>query len=85
VWAYSSYTLDALDLYYAASAASPSWVFIATVTPTRAGAQVLSATYVLPLGTIQAIRGQFRYGSASGPCTSGSFNDHDDLVFAVPP
>jgi Big-like domain-containing protein len=85
VWAYASFTFDALDLYAAANAASPSWVSLGTLLPTTGGAQTLSATYVLPAGPVQAIRGQFRYGSSTGPCTSGDFNDRDDLVFAVQP
>ncbi len=85
VWAYSSYTSDKLDLYYAANAASPTWTFIATLTPTAAGAQTLSATYTLPAGTLQAVRAQFRYTGSAGTCTSGGYNDRDDLVFAVNP
>ncbi len=85
VWAYSSYTSDKLDLYYAANAASPTWTFIGTLTPTAAGAQTLSATYTLPAGTLQAVRAQFRYTGSAGTCTSGGYNDRDDLVFAVNP
>jgi hypothetical protein len=83
VWAYSSYTSDKLDLYYAANANSPSWTFIGTLTPTAAGAQTLSATYTLPSGTLQAIRAQFRYNGSAGTCTTGGYNDRDDLIFAV--
>lgn len=81
VWAYSSYTADKLDLYYASNAASPSWTFLTTITPTGAGAQVLSATYTLPEGAQQAVRGVFRYSGSAGSCTTGFFDDHDDLVF----
>jgi len=83
VWAWSGYTSDALDLYYAANANSPSWVFIKTIVPTRAGAQTLSATFTLPTGTLQAVRAQFRYQGRASSCTTGSYNDHDDLIFAV--
>lgn len=83
VWAYSAYTTDALDLYYAANANSPSWVFIKTIVPTKAGAQSLSATFTLPTGALQAVRAQFRYQGRASSCTSGAYNDHDDLVFAV--
>ncbi len=83
VWAYSSFASDKLDLYYAANAGSPTWVFIATLTPTAAGAQTLNTTYTLPPGALQAIRGSFRYGGNAATCPSGSFNDRDDLVFAV--
>jgi len=83
VWAYSGFTSDALDLYYAANANSPSWVFIKTITPTKAGAQNLSTTFTLPTGSLQAVRAQFRYLGRASSCTTGSYNDHDDLVFAV--
>jgi bacterial leucyl aminopeptidase len=83
VWAWSGYTSDSLDLYYAANANSPSWVFIGTIKPTKAGAQTLSATYTLPTGTLQAVRAQFRYQGKASSCTTGAYNDHDDLIFAV--
>jgi hypothetical protein len=85
VWAWSSNTSDQLDLYYAADARNPTWVLLTTLTPSVSGASTLTATYTLPAGSLQAIRGQFRYGSGSGPCTSGAYNDRDDLVFAVAP
>jgi bacterial leucyl aminopeptidase len=83
VWAYAGYTSDALDLYYAANANSPSWVFIKTIVPTKAGSQTLSATFTLPTGALQAVRAQFRYQGRASSCTTGSYNDHDDLIFAV--
>jgi subtilase family serine protease len=83
VWAWSGFSSDSLDLYYAANANSPSWVFIGTIKPTKAGAQTLSATYTLPTGTLQAVRAQFRYQGKASSCTTGSYNDHDDLIFAV--
>lgn len=83
VWAYSSFTADHLDLYYTANANSPSWVLIGTITPAAAGAQTLSANYTLPSGSLQAVRAQFRYQGSASSCTAGSYNDHDDLIFAV--
>jgi hypothetical protein len=83
VWAWTTPSADHLDLYYASNAASPSWTFIGTLTPSAAGAQTLSATYTLPSGSLQAVRAQFRYQGSASACTSGSYNDHDDLVFAV--
>jgi hypothetical protein len=83
VWAYSSFTADHLDLYYTANANSPSWTLIGTITPTAAGAQTLSANYTLPNGSLQAVRAQFRYQGSASSCTSGAYNDHDDLIFAV--
>jgi subtilase family serine protease len=83
VWAWSGYTSDSLDLYYTANANSPSWAFIKTIKPTKAGAQNLSATFTLPTGSLQAVRAQFRYLGKASSCTTGSYNDHDDLIFAV--
>ncbi|HWY21778.1 MAG TPA: hypothetical protein VNX26_11195 [Candidatus Acidoferrum sp.] len=83
VWAYSGFTSDHLDLYYTANANSPSWVLIGTITPTAAGAQTLSANYTLPSGSLQAVRAQFRYLGSASSCTTGSYNDHDDIIFAV--
>jgi leucyl aminopeptidase len=83
VWAWTGYTSDALDLYYAANANSPTWTFIKTIVPTQAGANTLSATFTLPTGSLQAVRAQFRYLGRAGSCQTGSYNDHDDLVFAV--
>ena len=57
VWAWSGGPgQDKLDLYYAANATSPSWVYIGTLTPPAGGVQVLSATYTLPNGATQAVR-----------------------------
>ncbi|MBZ5686352.1 MAG: hypothetical protein LAP86_15080 [Acidobacteriia bacterium] len=83
VWAYSSFTSDHLDLYYTANANSPTWTLIGTITPPAAGAQTLSANYTLPSGSLQAVRAQFRYQGTASSCTSGAYNDHDDLIFAV--
>ncbi len=84
VWAWTTPSADHLDLYYAANASSPTWTFVATLSPAAAGAQTLSATYTLPAGSLQAVRAQFRYQGTASACTSGGYNDRDDLVFAVP-
>src|ERR1700716_2143864 len=83
VWAYSSFSSDHLDLYYAANASSPSWVLIGTLAPTVAGAQTLSANYTLPSGSLQAVRANFRYTGSASSCSTGAYDDHDDLIFAV--
>ena len=85
VWAYASYTSDKLDLYYASNANSPTWTFIGTLAPTRSGSQVLTTTYTLPSGALQAVRGRFRYSGSANSCGTGSYDDHDDLIFAVSP
>jgi len=84
IWAYSGFTSDHLDLYYAANASSPTWVLIGTITPTAAGAQTLSANYTLPSGgSNQAVRANFRYTGSASSCSTGAYDDHDDVVFAV--
>ncbi len=83
VWAWAGYSSDKLDLYYAAGTTSPQWTLIGTLTPAVAGQQVLAATYTLPAGTLQAVRARFRYSGSAGPCGTGGYDDHDDLVFAV--
>ena len=85
VWAWAGYSADKLDLYYAADANSPRWTFLTTLTPATSGQQTLSTTYTLPYdGTaLQAVRANFRYYGSASACTAGSFDDHDDLVFAA--
>jgi bacterial leucyl aminopeptidase len=43
----------------------------------------LSATFTLPTGSLQAVRAQFRYQGEASVCTTGPYNDHDDLIFHV--
>ena len=83
VWAWNTGSADSLDLYYAANASSPTWVFIGTIVPPAGGAQSLSATYTLPTGSLQAVRANFRYQGSASSCSTGAYDDHDDLVFAV--
>lgn len=83
VYTYST-TADSADFYYSASATNPQWTFIATSKPTVAKAvNVISAQYILPAGDVQAVRVVFRYNGAATPCPTGSYDDVDDLVFAV--
>ncbi|MDC0710891.1 endopeptidase [Stigmatella sp. ncwal1] len=86
VWCYG--TTDGLDLYYTTAVGAPSWTALATNLLCTAGgrAQTFSQTFTLNGSATgqQAVRAQFRYGgTASSACVSGSYNDRDDLVFAV--
>lgn len=84
VWAYSTPGYDSLDLYSAPDATNPVWTYITTLTPAGAGLQTLSATYTLPTGSLQAIRGVFRFFGSASPCGANSgYDDRDDLVFTV--
>ncbi|MEL7449543.1 MAG: hypothetical protein AAFN78_10055 [Pseudomonadota bacterium] len=83
VYAWNTGSQDTLDLYYASDANNPNWVFITSIGTPTGGLQTLSAQYTLPAGSRQAVRAQFRYQSSQTPCASGTYNDRDDLVFAV--
>ncbi len=83
VYAYSTGSSDTLDLYYAADAGAPSWTLITSMVPSAGGVQTLSANYTLPSGTQQAVRARFRYQGSANACNNGSYDDADDLVFAV--
>ena len=82
VFSYSA-SSDKLDLYYSASATSPSWKLIGTYSPSTTGTSTISATFTLPSGSVQAVRANFRYQGSAGTCTTGAYDDRDDLVFAV--
>jgi hypothetical protein len=80
VWVYSS--SDYLDLFFAPDANSPVWSLIATVPVTGSQVEkVLSTTFTLPPATLPAIRAQWRYVGSALTCSSGGYDDHDDLVF----
>ena len=83
VWAWSTGTSDSLDLYYTGDATNPTWTYLTTLKPPAGGAQVLSTTYTLPEGSLQAVRGNYRYGGSVGSCSTSGYDDRDDLVFAV--
>jgi subtilisin family serine protease len=84
VWAYSTASSDQLDLYLANDASALVWTPLATLTPTSAGANTLTASTVLPQGgAYQVLRARLRFGGTAAPCGDGVYDDHDDLVFAV--
>ena len=88
VFAWSTGSSDYADFYYSADASNPAtWIYITTKQPASGGLQTLSAQYMLPGGSsMQAVRVVFRYsssGSSASKCPGGSYDDVDDLVFAV--
>jgi subtilisin family serine protease len=84
VWATASYPTDRLDVFVAPNAKAPVWTLVDTLTPTRAGPQVLVVDHVLQAGSLQAVRAQLRHaGEPAGGCSPGQFDERDDLVFAV--
>lgn len=75
---------DTLDLFYADNAAQPNWQFFLSEQSSGSGEWATEWNYTLPAGALQAIRGVVRRGgSFETVCTTGAYDDHDDLVFAV--
>ncbi len=83
VWCWG--TSDRLDLYYTTNASTPSWTPLTTnVACTGSGARTFTHTFNLgATAGNHAIRAQFRFSGSPGICTSGTYNDRDDLVFGV--
>jgi subtilisin family serine protease len=81
-WIFSQF-YDVVDVFQSASATAPVWVHVASITPESGGAQTLSTGYVLPAGTLQAVRARLRYRGVANPCGLGPYDDHDDLAFSV--
>lgn len=83
VWGFSRAFANTLDLYYTADANNPSWIYIGSVKSGQNGPHVISRTYTLPTGPMQAVRARYRYLGDTAACGAGQFDDHDDLAFAV--
>jgi hypothetical protein len=88
VYAWGDGSSDTADFYFIADATnlSLSWQYIGSLVPSGGGLQTLTMQYVLPTGSgndIQAVRVNFRWNGSVSPCTSGNYNDRDDLAFAV--
>ena len=88
VYAWSSGSADRADFYYTedATATPVVWQEAAINVPAGGGgARTLTATYTLGAGgnALQAVRVNFRYNGQAQECSSGSYDDTDDLVFTV--
>ncbi|NTX03767.1 endopeptidase [Myxococcus sp. CA040A] len=84
VWCWG--TTDFFDLYYTTNASAPSWTALTTNVACTAGGVARTFTHTFNLGATagtHAIRPQFRFNGTASACTSGSYNDRDDLVFSV--
>ncbi len=87
VWAWSTGSSDTLDLYYSDSndMSNPNWRHIVSEQPSGGGQQIITAQYQLPAGLNHVIRGNFRYSGSQSSCSSGAWDDADDLAFIVRP
>lgn len=86
VWAWSDGSKDFADFYHAAdaSASSITWTYLGSVSAGGSDERTLSRkNFQLSGNPIQAVRVRFRYNGSPAPCNNGSYDDADDLVFAV--
>ncbi|MGA9751599.1 MAG: carboxypeptidase regulatory-like domain-containing protein, partial [Acidobacteriota bacterium] len=88
VTAYCYNTTDYVTLFYSTSAPGPSWSKVgSTQQASGSGTKTFTWTFTLAgtAGSMQAVRAQMTYNSDPGStaCLSGSYNDRDDLAFAV--
>jgi len=83
LWCWSSGASDHADLFLSSDASSPDWQSLTTITCPGGGAQTIRHAFDVPSGANQSIRVNFRYHGSPSTCSSGSYDDHDDLIFAV--
>jgi len=86
-FAWNDGSADMVDFFYCSNptASTPSWTRIFSTQPSRGGITTLEEEYSIPDNGIDAhaIRVQIRYFGSDIPCSGGSWDDADDLVFAV--
>jgi hypothetical protein len=82
--AFAANNQDSLDLFFAPDATNPVWTLLSTIPSTVFSQEIVGSTqFTLPPAALPAIRANWRFGGTAGPCTSGAFDDRDDLVFAL--
>jgi hypothetical protein len=85
VTVYCVNSTDKVDLYYTTNASNPSWAPLATnLACSTASLKVFSHNFTVGATSGQhAVRAQVRYGGMASTCTTGSYNERDDMVFTV--
>jgi len=83
VWCWGTGASDIADIYLANDASSPSYDHLASIVCPSGGAQTLKHAFDVGQGTNQSIRVNFRYDGSQSTCSSGAYDDHDDLIFTV--
>lgn len=76
---------DDIDVFHSPSATAPVWTLVSTFKAPKYGANVFKLPFVLPAGGLQAFRAQARQVVQLSPCTSGTYDERDDLAFTVQP
>jgi len=84
VYSWGNGNTDRADFYYAVDPQNPVWEHISTRKAGSGGiTDIESVTFVLPSSGLQAVRVNFRFYGQRSSCSGGSYDDVDDLVFAV--
>ena len=83
VWCWNTGASDHLDLYVTTNVDNPVWSPLTTITCPAGGEQILKYTFDVGQGANQSIRANFRYNGTPSSCSNGTYDDHDDLMFAV--
>lgn len=79
-----SATADSVDVYYTEDVNNPQWVAVATnQKPSATGRQTITVTHTPSSSGTHAVRAQIRWNGSASSCTSGNYNDRDDLAFEV--
>ncbi len=84
VWGVSGIPIF-VDFYFAPDAGQPVWTLISSTQLTNSSDNI-KAHYTLPTGaSVQAVRAAVRVEGVASPCTSGPYDERDDLAFTVAP
>lgn len=86
VYAWNTGSSDWADFYYnSGDENTPVWEVIAENVPAGGGGErtISSPVFILPDSSVQSVRVNFRYGGTAKPCSTGTYDDVDDLVFNV--
>ena len=83
VWCWGSGASDTADIYITNDASAPDWNHLVSIGCPGGGEQMLKHAFDVGQGTTQSIRVNFRYNGAQSTCSSGSYDDHDDIIFTV--
>jgi len=85
LYCWSTGASDTADIYLTQDASSPDsgWQFLASIPCPGGGVQTITQAFDVLRGTNQSIRVNFRYNGSPSTCSSGGYDDHDDLIFTV--
>ncbi|KAL7461784.1 hypothetical protein ACHAXS_002188 [Conticribra weissflogii] len=83
VFTWSS-TSDTVDFWYTSDATNPDWKLVNSIKPTKDDSfNTISSNFILPHGTLQAVRVTNRYTGNVQACATSGWDDIDDMAFVV--